>query len=148
MSIRLHTPPEPGYSAGRSPIKNDRKSTINSPAKPNWFQTHWRGEASLGISYWLNGMLLGSVLPGVIVLGYSVYHPLRHHLRIDALVTLILIALQLSLWVWLKHRARQNAAAIRHLRGLMTIVLATISKTSTTQGQAIFRELTLPGTHN
>jgi hypothetical protein len=45
-------------------------------------------------------MLLGSVLPGVIVLGYSLFHPLRHHLRIDALVTLILITLQLSLWVW------------------------------------------------
>jgi hypothetical protein len=82
-----------------------RKKTGSHPinsisAKPNWFLTHWRGEASLGISYWLNGMLLGSVLPGVIVLGYSLFHPLRHHLRIDALVTLILIALQLSLWVW------------------------------------------------
>jgi hypothetical protein len=45
-------------------------------------------------------MLLGSALPAVIVLGYSLFHPLRHHLRIDALVTLILIALQLSLWLW------------------------------------------------
>jgi hypothetical protein len=73
---------------------------MNTPAKANWFLTHWRGEASLGISYWLNGMLLGYLLPALVAIGYSLLNPLRHHFRADAIVVLILTALQLGLWVW------------------------------------------------
>jgi hypothetical protein len=78
----------------------DRKSTINIVAKPNWFLMHWRGEASLGISYWLNGMLLGYFLPALVAIGYSLLNPRRHHFRADAIVVLTLTALQLGLWVW------------------------------------------------
>lgn len=74
---------------------------INTPAKTNWFLTHWRGDASLGISYWLNGVLLGTLLPALISIGYSLLNPLRHHLRADAIVVLILTAVQLGLWVWI-----------------------------------------------
>jgi hypothetical protein len=82
-----------------------RKKTGSHPinsisAKPNWFLAHWRGEASLGVSYWLNGVLLGSILPGTITTGYVLLSPLRHYLRTDAVVVLMLTALQLTLWVW------------------------------------------------
>lgn len=45
-------------------------------------------------------MLLGYLLPAVLVIGYSLLNPLRHHLRSDAAVILILTAVQLGLWVW------------------------------------------------
>ena len=73
---------------------------MNTPAKSNWFLTHWRGEASLGISYWLNGILLGSILPGIVIAAYVLLNPLRHYLRTDAVVVLALTALTLTLWVW------------------------------------------------
>lgn len=66
----------------------------------SWFLSHWRGETSLGISYWLNGILLASLLPTLILIAYSLIDPLRHSLRANALVVLILIALRLGLWVW------------------------------------------------
>jgi hypothetical protein len=37
---------------------------MNTPATPNWNLSHWRGETSLGISYWLNGVLLASTARG------------------------------------------------------------------------------------
>jgi len=67
---------------------------------PGWFLSHWRGETSLGISYWLNGLLLAGLLPNVVLIGYSLVNPLRHSLRANALVVLLLIALQFALWVW------------------------------------------------
>jgi hypothetical protein len=54
----------------------------------------------LGISYWLNGILLGYLLPALVTIGYSLLNPLRHHFRADAAVLLILTAAQLGLWVW------------------------------------------------
>jgi membrane-bound ClpP family serine protease len=39
-------------------------------------------------------------LPGIITTGYVLLNPLRHSLRTDAVVVLVLAALQLTLWVW------------------------------------------------
>ena len=41
---------------------------------PSWFLSHWRGETSLGISYWLNGILLASLLPTLILIGIRDRH--------------------------------------------------------------------------
>jgi hypothetical protein len=51
-------------------MNNKRETDYGAPT-PGWFLSHWRGETSLGISYWLNGILLGSLLPTVILIGYS-----------------------------------------------------------------------------
>jgi len=67
---------------------------------PSLFLSHWRGETSLGISYWLNGILLGSLLPTLILIGYSRINPFRHSLRMNACVILILFTLRLCLWIW------------------------------------------------
>jgi hypothetical protein len=82
------------------PITKTGRQSIDTRDKTNWFLTHWRGEASLGISYWLNGVLLANILPAIIIAGYVLLNPLRHYLRTDAVVVLILMALQLTLWVW------------------------------------------------
>lgn len=39
-------------------------------------------------------------MPATIIAGYVLFNPLRHYLRTDAVVVLILMALQLALWVW------------------------------------------------
>jgi hypothetical protein len=39
-------------------------------------------------------------LPGIIISAYVLLNPLRHYLRTDAVVVLVLTALQLTLWVW------------------------------------------------
>src|ERR1035438_9164298 len=78
----------------------NNKRQIKPESTPSWFLSHWRGETSLGISYWLNGILLATLLPTLILIAYSLTNPLRHSLRANALVVLILIALRLGLWIW------------------------------------------------
>ena len=48
----------------------------------------------------MNGILLGYLLPALLLIGYSLVNPLRHHLRANAFVALILTALQLGCWLW------------------------------------------------
>jgi hypothetical protein len=79
---------------------NSNQSMKPGTTTPGWFLSHWHGETSLGISYWLNGILLASLLPTLIVIAYSLIDPLRHSLRANALVGLVLITLRLGLWIW------------------------------------------------
>lgn len=79
---------------------NYKRQIKPDTSTPGWFLSHWRGETSLGISYWLNGILLATLLPTLILIAYSLTNPLRHSLRANALVVLILIALRLGLWIW------------------------------------------------
>ena len=79
---------------------NNKREMDHGTPTPSWFLSHWRGETSLGISYWLNGILLGSLLPTLILIGYSRINPFRHSLRVNACVILILFTLRLCLWIW------------------------------------------------
>ncbi len=79
---------------------NNKREMDHGTPTPSWFLSHWRGETSLGISYWLNGILLGSLLPTLILIGYSRINPFRHSLRVNACVILILFTLCLCLWIW------------------------------------------------
>jgi hypothetical protein len=79
---------------------NNKQQIKPETSTPSWFLSHWRGETSLGISYWLNGILLATLLPTLILIAYSLIDPLRHSLRANALVVLILIVLRLGLWIW------------------------------------------------
>jgi hypothetical protein len=79
---------------------NNKQEMGHGAPTPSWFLSHWRGETSLGISYWLNAILLGSLLPTLIFTGYSLTNPFRHSLRLNACVVLILFALYFCLWIW------------------------------------------------
>ena len=68
--------------------------------KPNWFLSHWRGEASLGVAYWLNGLLLGYLLPAGVTFGFIFLNPLGNYPRVNDFAVLILTVAQLVLWVW------------------------------------------------
>jgi hypothetical protein len=46
---------------------NNKQKIKSEGSKTGWFLSHWRGETSLGISYWLNGILLASLLPTLIL---------------------------------------------------------------------------------
>jgi hypothetical protein len=78
---------------GRWPITNDLPDS-------NWFVTHWRGDASLGISYWVNAIILGNAFPSLILVAYSLVNPLRHSLRANAATVLILRIVQMAVWLW------------------------------------------------
>src|ERR1700722_16896551 len=45
--------------------------TAVPPGTPGWSLSHWRGDTSLGIAYWLNGILLGSLLPSLVLIGLA-----------------------------------------------------------------------------
>ncbi len=79
---------------------------------------HWRGDLSLGISYWLNGVLLGNVV-GLAVLGLNEAIATASSLRLIAAVCLSAIVFALIVHVWTivgvwrsagKHRARGGRA--------------------------------------
>jgi hypothetical protein len=69
-------------------------------AHRNWFSNHWHGHTSLGIAYWINGLLLGNMLPALALVGFVAVNPFKHSLRANALVTLVLRVVQLAIWIW------------------------------------------------
>jgi len=42
----------------------------SSPQKANYFIRHWRGELSLGVSYWINGVLL--TIPFLVAIAFAI----------------------------------------------------------------------------
>lgn len=70
-------------------------------ASSNYFLRHWRGELSLGISYWVNGGLIVSLfataLIAVLILGME---SAGFSLRAIALGSLSLLILAVAIWVW------------------------------------------------
>jgi hypothetical protein len=74
--------------------------TAVSTASSGWFLSHWRGETSLGLAYWLNGILLGSLLPSLVLIAYSQIDPFRRSLRVNAFVLLVLTVLKFGIWIW------------------------------------------------
>jgi len=51
------------HSAVESPPGYEpTQAILSSPPKKSYFVRHWRGELSLGVSYWINWSLLSSVL--------------------------------------------------------------------------------------
>jgi hypothetical protein len=79
---------------------NSNRSTIPDTTTPSWFQSHWRGDTSLGIAYWLNGILLGTLLPTLVLFGYAQLDPFSRSLRASAIVVLILTILKFGIWIW------------------------------------------------
>jgi ATP-dependent protease ClpP protease subunit len=69
-------------------------------SSPNWFVRHWRGEASLGVAFWLNWWLIANLLPKVLIILYALTNPLKQSLRTDVIILLIVNILQWGLWVW------------------------------------------------
>ena len=70
-------------------------------ARPNYLVRHWRGELPLGISYWLNGSLLGNLVPALVVGAAMAAHASPNGtLRITTSLALAAIVLSLATYVW------------------------------------------------
>jgi hypothetical protein len=80
----------------------------------NYLMRHWRGEMSLGISYWLNATVLGA--GGATLLSSLAKETLRnaHNLRLSSAVGLSLTVLGTVIWIWgavgIWRSARQHAS--------------------------------------
>jgi hypothetical protein len=75
-------------------------SITSTPASTNWFIRHWRGEITLGESYWLNGVLFANVLPRLFIFGYEAAQPFSQSLRAGSAAAAVLSALQIAIWIW------------------------------------------------
>jgi hypothetical protein len=70
-------------------------------ARGNYFSRHWRGQLSLGISYWVNSVLIGNLAPvGLVVAMSSLEAGNEASLRLDATLSLVAAGLLCGLSVW------------------------------------------------
>lgn len=70
-------------------------------ARGNYFMRHWRGQLSLGVSYWVNSVLLGNLAPVALVAGIaSLEAGDATSLRVGAVLSLVAVALLSLLNLW------------------------------------------------
>jgi hypothetical protein len=64
-------PPAPAASAAPPPLPYPLPPPLPKPQSQNYLARHWRGELSLPVSYWLNGVL-GGIAVAVVIAGLGV----------------------------------------------------------------------------
>lgn len=70
-------------------------------ASGNYVARHWRGQLSLGISYWVNSVIIGNVAPIALVLAMaSLEAGNEASLRLNATLSLVAAGLLCGLSVW------------------------------------------------
>jgi len=74
---------------------------LDGTPRGNYFARHWRGELSLGTSYWLNGALLGNAVP-LILVGLALGNQAddSSDLRVTASLQLSAIVMSLIAYLW------------------------------------------------
>lgn len=66
----------------------------------NWLADHWRGNLSLGVSYWINGTLLAGVVGGLLPTLLETAMLGRESIQLGAALTLVALLLGLAIWLW------------------------------------------------
>jgi hypothetical protein len=72
---------------------------IDSETDSNFIKKHWRGDYSLGKSYWVNTFLVS----GFLVLGVNAFFQFfteRTHARYVSIAVLLVTALTFAVWSW------------------------------------------------
>ena len=70
-------------------------------ASGNYFARHWRGQLSLGVSYWVNSVLFGNVAPVALVVAMaSLEAGNETSLRLNATLSLVAAGLLCGLSLW------------------------------------------------
>ena len=95
----------------------------------NYVKAHWRGQLSLGKSFWLNGVGIGNLLAALMVTGLArLMEASDASLRILAGVSILSFALAALLWLWAitgiirsasKHTARGGSGLVSALTLLL-----------------------------
>ncbi|MGF6347036.1 ATP-dependent Clp protease proteolytic subunit [Variovorax sp. W2I14] len=108
----------------------------------SYLMRHWRGEMSLGVSYWLNATVFGA--GGAMLLGSLARETLRngHNLRLSSSVGVVLMVLGTLIWFWgavgiwrsaRQHVSRGGSAAWAAIAKVMVLVGAIFWGTQWTQ---------------
>jgi hypothetical protein len=76
-------------------------STVSDPPKhTNYFARHWRGEISLPISFWVNG-LCGYIIFGLVILGISYIVRLAEvNIVAIAVVLAMFVIIRVAFYTW------------------------------------------------
>ena len=70
-------------------------------ARGNYVTRHWRGQLSLGVSYWVNSVVIGNLAPVALVIAMSSMEAGNEtSLRLDATLSLVAAGLLCGLSVW------------------------------------------------
>lgn len=93
-SLRPDDAPSPG------PGLADASAVEAAPSTGNYFARHWRGELSLGVSYWLNGLVLGNVLVALMLWTASGLSGVVENLRLLGTLGLATIVVSIAITVW------------------------------------------------
>lgn len=70
------------------------------PLSSNYFVRHWRGECSLGISYWLNGSVLAGIVPAILTAAVDQLGNDSYSLRIISFASIGCLLFSVIAWVW------------------------------------------------
>jgi ATP-dependent protease ClpP protease subunit len=66
----------------------------------NYFVRHWRGECSLGISYWFNGSVLAGIVPGALTMAVDLLEKGNYSLRAISFAGLGTLLFSVIAWLW------------------------------------------------
>jgi hypothetical protein len=94
QSDAVESMPSSPSSSADVPCENP----LSPERKRNYFIRHWRGELSLGVSYWVNGFLANLLLAFVVTMGVEFQE--RVGLRTVALLCILTFGLTIGLWFW------------------------------------------------
>ena len=103
MNLNVESPPSERSAPPqpvKAPTKLIRQSPITEGGQPNYFVRHWRGDLSLGVSYWVNGFL-ATVLVLLMAGSVSLFRD-SMDLKLIALLTLLLYlgGILATVWQW------------------------------------------------
>ena len=97
ISDRANVPrhvPAPAVSAEPVAVSQGKKTSSN------YFVRHWRGELSLGISYWVNGSILAGIVPIALIGALAPMVKDSHSLRWMSFLILSFMLFSVIAWFW------------------------------------------------
>lgn len=116
----------------------------------NWLADHWRGNLSLGVSYWVNGTLLAGVVGGLLPALLESAMLGSESVQLGAALTLVAILLGLGIWLWAavgiwrsagKHPFRGGSGAWATVAKVMVVLGAVSILARGQESSASYREM-------
>ncbi len=88
--------PVPIAAASVEPLAAAKNTRVSG----NYLVRHWRGELSLGVSYWINGGILAGIAPMAVILMLEPLTKQSGSLRAISAVILSVLAFSVIAWFW------------------------------------------------
>src|SRR2546430_1782820 len=92
-------------SAATPPEQREAETPLTTPTATsgrsrNYIVRHWNGDLSLGISYWVNLVLISNGLPFLFFAAVREFFEDRWSLRVVAIVMFSALLATLAIWAW------------------------------------------------